>query len=165
MISKRFRVIAVVASLIMITVVIVGCGGGADEEPAPMVEQPAAQPAQQPAQQPARQPVQQPAEQEAVAEKPAVVREAAESPYGFYTIQLSSWRTEAKADREARRYQEMGLEAYTQKADIPGMGTWYRVRVGRYQALAEAQETARSLVNIENNWVDNFTRGDVPPDI
>ena len=161
MISKRFRVIAVVAPLIMITVVAVGCGGGADEEPAATVEQPAAQPAQQPA----RQPVQQPAEQEAAVEEPAVVREAAESPFGFYTIQLSSWRTQAKADREARRYLEMGLEAYTQKADIPGMGTWYRVRVGRYQALTEAQEAARSLVNIENNWVDNFTRGDVPPDI
>lgn len=94
-----------------------------------------------------------------------MVREAAESPYGFYTIQLSSWKTQAKADREARRYREMGLESYVQKADIPGMGIWYRVRVGRYQALTEAQEAARSLVDIEDNWVDNFTRRDVPPGI
>jgi len=94
-----------------------------------------------------------------------VVREAAESPFGFYTIQLSSWKTETKADREARRYQEMGLEAYVQKADIPGMGTWYRVRVGRYPALTDAQEAARSLVDIESNWVDNFSMGDVPPGI
>ena len=154
---ERNRFFAAVIPFIMITIMAVGCGGGADEEPAATVEQPATQPAQQPAVQPTEQP--------AAAEEPAVVREAAESPFGFYTIQLSSWKTETKADREARRYQEMGLEAYVQKADIPGMGTWYRVRVGRYPALTDAQEAARSLVDIESNWVDNFSRGDVPPGI
>ena len=144
-----------VIPLIMIAVMAAGCGGGADEEPASATEQPVIQPAQQP--------TEQPAVQEAAAEAPAVVREAAESSFGFYTIQLSSWKTETKADREARRYQGMGLEAYVQKVDIPGMGTWYRVRVGRYPALTDAQEAAHSLVDIEANWVDNFTRGDVPP--
>ena len=142
--------------LIMIAVMAAGCGGGADEEPAAAVEQPVTQPAEQPTEQPAA--------GEAAAEVPAVVQEAAESPFGFYTIQLSAWKTETKADREARRYQGMGLEAYVQKADIPGMGIWYRVRVGRYPALTDAQEAARSLADMEANWVDNFTPGDVPPD-
>ncbi len=152
--AERLRIFTVVITLGMIAVVATGCGGK-DEEPVAEVEQPVSQPAEQPA----RQPVQQPA----ASEEPTVVREAAESPHGFYTIQLSSWRTQSKADREARRYQEMGLEAYVQRADLIGKGTWFRVRVGRYPALTDAQEAVRSLVDVEASWVDNFKVAQVPP--
>jgi len=153
---ERLQIFTAVITLGMIAVVATGCGGGGEEEePAAVVEQPASQPAEDPAQQPAQEP--------AVRAEPTVVREAADSPHGFYTIQLSSWRTQAKADREVRRYQEMGLEAYVQQADVPGMGTWYRVRVGRYPGLTEARDAAGSLVDIEESWVDNFGSEEVPP--
>jgi len=152
--AERLRIFTVVITLGMIGIVATGCGGK-DEEPAVEVEQPVSQPVEPQT----RQPVQQPA----VSEEPTVVREAAESPHGFYTVQLSSWRTQAKADREARRYQGMGLEAYVQRADLSGKGTWFRVRIGRYPALTDAQEAIRSLVDVEESWVDNFKVAEVPP--
>jgi cell division septation protein DedD len=159
--AERLRIITAVFILGLSAVVAIGCGGGSDEEePAAEVEQPVTPPAEQPAATPAQQPARQPTARQP---EPTVVREAAESPHGFYTIQLSSWKTQAKADREARRYQQMGLEAYTQRADIPGMGTWYRVRVGRYPALTDAQAAIRAMVNIEETWVDNFNPAGVPP--
>ena len=158
---ERLRIFTAVITLVMIAVVATGCGGGGEEEePAAVVEQPASQPTSLPAEDPTPPPEQQPA----VREEPAVVREAAESPHGFYTIQLSSWRTQSKANREVRRYQELGLEAYVQQADITGMGTWYRVRIGRYPGLTEAKNAARSLVDIEESWVDNFGSMEVPPE-
>lgn len=156
---EALRIVSAVVMYALITMVTAGCGGGAEEEPAPQVEEQAAEPSEEPVQRPARQP----AAEETAAEEPAVVREAAESPFGFYTIQLSAWRTRVKADREAERYQEMGLEAYVQQAEIPGMGTWYRVRVGRYPSLSEAREAAAALVDIEQSWVDNFGSEEVPP--
>jgi len=135
----------------------------AEEQPGAAAQPAAEQPAQTPAQQPAGgETEQQPAQE---SPQPAVVRESETSEHGFYTIQLSAWRTEAKARSEARRYQNLGLEAYVQKAELPGMGTWYRVRVGKYPALSEARRAARALVNIpfEELWMDNYRSGEPPP--
>ncbi|MFO7769427.1 MAG: SPOR domain-containing protein [bacterium] len=101
-----------------------------------------------------------------VPEQPAVVRESEDSPFGFYTIQMSSWQSRSKAESEAERYHRIGLEAYVQQADLGEEGTWYRVRVGRYPALSEAREAARSLTGIDpdRTWVDNYReRGSPPP--
>lgn len=155
-----FKILTECTALVLLFALVAGCGGkdtGETEEAVqpPPQEQSAEEPAEQPTEEPAQQPAQQ----------PTVMRETATSPYGFYTVQLSSWKTEAKAQREARRYQGMGLEAYVQKADVPGMGTWFRVRVGKYPALSEAQRAARALVDIpaDETWVDNWQEGGVPP--
>jgi cell division septation protein DedD len=157
---KSFQLIKLVkvASAALVFLVVTGCGGGGGDE-APVVEQPATTP-QAAEQQPAQQPEQQPAERE----QPAVVRESETSEYGFYTIQLSSWRTRSKAEAQVRHYQEMGLEAYVQRTEIPEMGTWFRVRVGKYPALSEAKAAAAALVNIRQNqlWLDNYSSGDPP---
>ncbi len=148
---------------LLLATALLACSGGGEE---PVAEQtPSAQEQAQPAEQtatpteePAQQPVQTPPP------TPRVVTGPDTSPYGFYTIQLSSWRTRAKAEREAERYRGMGLEAYVQEADIPDMGTWFRVRVGDFPSLREAQEAAAALVNVDvrESWVDNF-RETVPP--
>jgi septal ring-binding cell division protein DamX len=93
------------------------------------------------------------------------VRESETSEYGFYTIQLSAWRTETKARSRARYYQELGLEAYVQRAELPGMGVWYRVRVGKYPALSEARRAVQALVNIPFGqlWLDNYQGEGSPP--
>jgi cell division septation protein DedD len=89
---------------------------------------------------------------------PAPVREAERSEHGFYTIQLSSWRGLDKAQAEARRWQGKGLEAYVLKAEVPGMGTWFRVRAGRYPGYSVAREAMRSIIGLEDPrvWVDDY---------
>ncbi len=165
MISFRLRNRVNVTTAALVIAVLTGCGGGGGDE-TPAAQQPATTPQaaeQQLAQQPAQQP-EQPAQVPAEREQPAVVRESETSEYGFYTIQLSSWRTRRKAEEHARYYQGLGLEAYVQRAEIPGMGTWFRVRVGRYSALSEAKATAEALVNIRQDelWLDNYSSGDPP---
>lgn len=152
---------------VVLCAALVGCGGGGEEQ-APAQEQPeaAAQPAETPAQQPASSEAEQvPAQATPEEPQPTVVRESESSEYGFYTIQLSAWRTEAKARSQARHYQDLGLEAYVQRAEMPGMGTWYRVRVGKYPRLSEARRAAQALVNIpfDRVWLDNFMSEEVPP--
>lgn len=165
MISFRLRNRVDVTTAALVIVVMTGCGGGgADETPAAQL--PAISPQEvirQPAEQPVQQP-EQPAQEPVEIEQPTVVRESETSEYGFYTIQLSSWRTRSKADAQARYYQGLGLETYVQRAEVPGTGTWFRVRVGRYSSLSNANTAAESLVNIKLDeiWFDNYSSG-VPP--
>lgn len=145
---------------------IAACGGGGEEpvtEQAP-AEQEQVQPTRQPAVTPERTAPTPEAPPEPPVSRPQIVREPGASPYGFYTIQLSSWKTLRKAEQEAERYREMGLEAYVQRAEIAERGVWYRVRVGNYPSLSEARRAAASLVgvDVEDLWVDNFRRK-VPP--
>ena len=153
------------AALVLIIAAAGGCGGKNKEEPVAEQTPPAEQQARPTRQtvseatDPTPPPLTPPRPEPA---QPTIVRDQSTSPHGFYTIQLSSWRTRAKAESEAARYREQGLEAYVQEAVIPEMGTWYRVRIGNYPVLSEAQEAARSLVSGEGYWVDNDRR-EIPP--
>jgi septal ring-binding cell division protein DamX len=141
------------AALVGLLLLVVGACGRTEETP-PAAEAPAAQAPAPAAAQPA--PAAQPAARPA--SPPGPVREAERSPYGFYTIQLSSWRSLTKAEEEARRWQGKGLEAYVLKAEVRGQGTWYRVRAGKYPGLSVAREAMRSLIGLEDPrvWVDNY---------
>jgi len=125
-----------------------GCGRQEEVPPAAQAPAPAAaQPA--PTTQPSAAP----------APAPAPIREAERPPYGFYTLQLSSWRSLDKAQAEARRWQGKGLEAYVLKSEVPAQGTWYRVRAGRFPGYLVAREAMRTLIGVEDPrvWVDNYT--------
>ncbi len=133
------------------------------KKPVPRVIQP---PPQEMAQEP---PVQQPAEQTPAevtptptptpaqqTPTPAATRPAAQQPparqtpkptpvvqqpmgSGAYTIQVSAWQSRSKADEEVAKLSQAGFPAYVETTTIGG-GTWYRVRVGRYQTRNEAGE-------------------------
>ncbi|MCK6612885.1 MAG: SPOR domain-containing protein [Ignavibacteriaceae bacterium] len=62
-----------------------------------------------------------------------------------YTVQVSSWRDKAVADKEAARLERLGHPAYVQSASIPGRGKWYRVRVGEFKTLQEAEDYSNKL--------------------
>jgi cell division septation protein DedD len=65
---------------------------------------------------------------------------------GSFTVQISSWRSEAKAEQEAERFRGAGYAAYVQRAYLPGHGgVWYRVRVGQFRGREEAERQARDL--------------------
>lgn len=61
---------------------------------------------------------------------------AAAPAKGHFTLQLSSFPDRSEADALARRFSAQG--AYVVVSEIPGKGTWYRVRVGSYGSSQEA---------------------------
>lgn len=55
-----------------------------------------------------------------------------------FTIQVASLRDPKKANEMVAELKQKGYPAYRITAEIPGKGTWYRVRVGSYKGKAEA---------------------------
>ncbi|NNG00929.1 MAG: SPOR domain-containing protein [Desulfobacteraceae bacterium] len=62
-----------------------------------------------------------------------------------YTIQVASIKKMAAADKLVEEFKAKGLPAYHVKANIPGKGTWYRIRVGAYQNKGAAAATVKQL--------------------
>lgn len=57
-----------------------------------------------------------------------------------FCIQVSSWKENQKAEREVNKLKNMGYQAFMVKVNIPQRGIWYRVRVGYFSSLEEAEE-------------------------
>ena len=51
---------------------------------------------------------------------------------GAWTLQLSAYQDKAEADRFAAGLRDKGYAPYIVEASIPGKGTWFRVRMGRF---------------------------------
>lgn len=55
-------------------------------------------------------------------------------------VQVSSWKSKSIALSEVQRYRDAGYTAFAEKAEIQGMGLYYRVRVGYFKSLEEAEK-------------------------
>ncbi len=62
-----------------------------------------------------------------------------------YIVQAGSFQNQDEAEKLKAKLAFTGMEASVQKADIPGKGVWYRVRLGPYKGLAEANAAIASL--------------------
>jgi cell division septation protein DedD len=51
---------------------------------------------------------------------------------GAWTVQLSAYQDRGEADRFAAGLRDKGYAPYIVEANIPGKGTWFRVRMGRF---------------------------------
>jgi len=83
---------------------------------------------------PARTP---PAESVATRSTPAAAHPApkvpdATSATGAFTLQLGASPNRDDAERQASRLREKGYAPYIVTAEVPGKGTWYRVRMGSF---------------------------------
>jgi septal ring-binding cell division protein DamX len=82
---------------------------------------------------------------------------------GNYTIQISSWKTYAGAERAISKLATLDLDLYIQKAHFSETGeTWYRVRTGTFDTYAAARQTMNKLKTKlpgEKIWID-FIRDD-----
>lgn len=90
---------------------------------------------------------------------PQVVRSAD----GKYTVQVSSWQTRRRAERDAQRFNAKGFNAYVQSADLPELGgTWYRVRVGNFMTRNEARAMAEQLAELLESgyWLDRYQKSE-----
>jgi len=57
---------------------------------------------------------------------------------GGYQLQTSSFRSEAEAVSFALALRQRGHHAYSEGAQVPGRGTWYRVRIGPFGTKRDA---------------------------
>ncbi|HDP66977.1 MAG TPA: SPOR domain-containing protein [Candidatus Marinimicrobia bacterium] len=77
---------------------------------------------------------------------------------GKYTIQISSWKTYAGAERAVRLLDHLNLDLYIQKATFLETGeTWYRVRTGNFDnrnAAKAALKELKAKLPHELLWID-----------
>lgn len=64
---------------------------------------------------------------------------------GAYQVQVMSVKTKDIADAEVGRLAAKGYKAFVVTANLPGKGTWYRVRVGNFKTIEEAGKVAARL--------------------
>lgn len=63
-----------------------------------------------------------------------------------YVFQVSSWKTKAKAESEVRKLKSKGFDAFIVEANVPERGgKWYRVRVGYFNSIEEAEAAQKKL--------------------
>ena len=70
---------------------------------------------------------------------------AADVKKGSFTIQVSSVKNKPDADRLVRKLTKRGYPAYLLTSQIPGKGTWHRVRIGSYAGKDKAQPVLNEL--------------------
>lgn len=68
-------------------------------------------------------------------------------PSDGFGIQIGAYPDRAEAEAAASRLAEelLGLDVFLIPVDIPGKGTWYRVRVGRFATRQDAESKRKSL--------------------
>ncbi len=84
----------------------------------------------------------------------------AERPPEKYTVQVSAFEEPQAAENLSSHLREKGYRAYTMAKRLPGRGTWYRVRIGRFDTRQEAEEMAAQLERKENlsTFITPYTR-------
>ncbi|MEW5721762.1 MAG: OmpA family protein [Thermodesulfobacteriota bacterium] len=75
----------------------------------------------------------------ALATAPAAAQER------FYSIQVSAYQEEAKAEQHVEDLKTWGLEAFYRSEEVEGKGLWFRVYVGRFSGKTEAMAEAERL--------------------
>lgn len=78
-------------------------------------------------------------------ENEQVVRGVIFTDGNVFVVQKSAWREREKAEKAVRRLKQKGDKAFITEAEIPSKGgTWYRVRVGYFNSLSEAEKYVRT---------------------
>ncbi len=62
-----------------------------------------------------------------------------------YTVQIASYQEKHMADEEVRKLKKRGYAAFIASADVPGKGTWHRVRLGSFTNKTSAESLQKTL--------------------
>ncbi|MFH0925000.1 MAG: SPOR domain-containing protein [bacterium] len=81
----------------------------------------------------------------------------------YYTIQIKSFKEAEEAYNFIDDLKIKGYPAYVKVTKIENKGTWYRVRVGKYDKMEEAEEIGERLQKNENisYWITNTREKDL----
>lgn len=93
------------------------------------------------------------AAEKAAAEKAKVTAQPATG--GGFTVQVGAMPARAEADALVAKLRSQGLAPYVVEADIPGKGTFYRVRLGKFRTRDEAKRYLDD-VQRETRLTDGF---------
>lgn len=100
-----------------------------------------------------------PKRKQAPPQKKAAEPAAPQPGQGRYTVQVASLNDQGQADAMAMRLRAAGLPAYVRKAQVQGVGVRYRVRVGAYDDLDQAQGAA-GRIRLQQRLAAYVTRVD-----
>jgi len=78
------------------------------------------------------------------------------SSSGPYCIQVAASQNRGEAESLKAKLAEKKFAAYVVKAEVPGKGTFYRVRVGHYKDRAQAEKALRIFKSHEPTYKDAF---------
>ncbi|QQS34620.1 MAG: SPOR domain-containing protein [Ignavibacteriales bacterium] len=56
-----------------------------------------------------------------------------------FVVQVASFKSKIIAEGEALKYNRQGRQSYIEEVEIPGRGTWFRLRIGNFASLGEAE--------------------------
>jgi len=76
--------------------------------------------------------------------EPALPEIAAKGP--VYTIQIAAVKDQKSADKLVADLVKKGYPAYISSGEVPGKGTWHRVRIGEFREKSEAGGILDGLV-------------------
>lgn len=69
---------------------------------------------------------------------------------GGYAVQVMSFRDRPSASEMAQKLEQRGFRSFVASADIPGRGTFFRVRVGRFKSRYAAKRAQKRLEQQES---------------
>src|SRR3972149_4609258 len=70
-------------------------------------------------------------------------------PGGRYTVQIAAFQKEEEAKQIVNNLKSKGYPAFIKTSEIPGKGTWHKVRIGTFTTRATAKLYANNLKNLE----------------
>lgn len=78
-----------------------------------------------------------------------------------FAVQIAASRTRQKAQELRTIWQDRGFTVYVVEADVPGLGRYYRVRVGPFDTQEEAREVASNMQSrfpqeIPDFWIVSY---------
>jgi cell division septation protein DedD len=62
-----------------------------------------------------------------------------------YTLQIAAYQEKGMADDDIKKLKQRGYAAFIVASDLPGKGTWYRVRLGSFSSKASAEKLQKEL--------------------
>ena len=62
-----------------------------------------------------------------------------------YTVQTASYPEKDMAEDEAKRLKKRGYAAFISSSELPGKGSWYRVRLGSFSNKAAAEKLQKAI--------------------
>jgi cell division septation protein DedD len=80
----------------------------------------------------------------------AAVKKEAASSQGTntrlrYTLQIASYQEKEIAEEDVKKMKQKGYAAFIVSSELPGKGTWYRVRLGSFSSKTAAEKLQKEL--------------------